>query len=594
MLQLNLNDGFFKHDKGNIMSDVFNPLVSIIIPVYNGSNYVKEAIDSALAQTYKNIEIIVVNDGSTDNTEKIVKSYGDKIRYFYKENGGVASALNLAIENAKGEYISWLSHDDVYYPNKIQKQIELLKDLEDKNTILYSNFQTINARGKELKTTCFHKLHFVKKLNYSLYPILNGLIHGCSLLLPKQIFNKYGYFDAELKCTQDYDFWYKTFPDFNIVYMPDVLIKSRVHKNQDSKKHINNTNECDKLWIKMISELNEQQIRQMSGSLLEFYKKEYEICYDAGYFGAADYIDGIIRKTANSSNTSDYKVSVIIPFFNRIKYTIDAIESVLAQTHKNIEIILINDASTEDIGLILDYVNRFSFIKLYCNDENMGAHYSRNIGVKNSTGDYIAFLDSDDFWEERKLEVQLSYMLKNNWNATYMSYKRVNNDGEIFEEQKIKLKSFGLPRIILSCSIATPTVMLKKEVFKNSIDIPFSIKYGEDICLWIKIAENYTFYGIDECLVNVRVNSNSTINDWHKFSTGILNIAQFVLQQDYSEFYQEEIYNLVKALWIKRETTKRDLIVKKIYRITLRPILKLIYGKKIVKQRFDKAFSGNY
>ncbi len=90
------------------MSDVFNPLVSIIIPVYNGSNYVKEAIDSALAQTYKNIEVIVVNDGSTDNTEKIVKSYGDKIRYFYKENGGVASALNLAIENSKGEYISWL------------------------------------------------------------------------------------------------------------------------------------------------------------------------------------------------------------------------------------------------------------------------------------------------------------------------------------------------------------------------------------------------------------------------------------------------------------------------------------------------------
>ena len=109
--------------KENTMSGIYNfPLVSIIIPVYNGSNYVKEAIDSALAQTYKNIEVIVVNDGSTDNTEKIVKSYGDKIRYFYKENGGVASALNLAIENSKGEYISWLSHDDVYYPNKIQEQ----------------------------------------------------------------------------------------------------------------------------------------------------------------------------------------------------------------------------------------------------------------------------------------------------------------------------------------------------------------------------------------------------------------------------------------------------------------------------------------
>ena len=85
-------------------NNIFNPLVSIVIPVYNGANYVSEAIESALKQTYKNIEIIVVNDGSTDNTEKIVKKYGDKIRYFYKENGGVASALNLGIKNMKGEY----------------------------------------------------------------------------------------------------------------------------------------------------------------------------------------------------------------------------------------------------------------------------------------------------------------------------------------------------------------------------------------------------------------------------------------------------------------------------------------------------------
>ena len=76
------------------------PKVSVIIPVYNGSNYMREAIDSALAQTYKNIEIIVVNDGSTDNTEEIALSYGDKIKYYSKENGGVATALNFAIEKA--------------------------------------------------------------------------------------------------------------------------------------------------------------------------------------------------------------------------------------------------------------------------------------------------------------------------------------------------------------------------------------------------------------------------------------------------------------------------------------------------------------
>ena len=102
----------------------FEPKVSIVIPVYNGANYLREAIDSALEQTYRNTEVIVVNDGSTDGgeTEDIAISYGDRIRYFTKENGGISTALNLGIQAMSGEYFSWLSHDDVYYPHKIEKQ----------------------------------------------------------------------------------------------------------------------------------------------------------------------------------------------------------------------------------------------------------------------------------------------------------------------------------------------------------------------------------------------------------------------------------------------------------------------------------------
>ena len=113
----------------------FHPLVSIIIPVYNGANFLAQAIDSALSQTYDNIEILVINDGSTDNgaTEQIALSYGNKVRYFNKRNGGVSSALNLGIEKMQGEYFSWLSHDDLYEPEKIKKQIEVLQGLPDHN-----------------------------------------------------------------------------------------------------------------------------------------------------------------------------------------------------------------------------------------------------------------------------------------------------------------------------------------------------------------------------------------------------------------------------------------------------------------------------
>ena len=93
------------------MDNKFNPLVSIVIPVFNGSNYLREAIDSALGQTYKSIEVIVVNDGSNDGgkTREIVLSYGGRVRYFEKENGGVASALNEGLKEMNGEYFSWLS-----------------------------------------------------------------------------------------------------------------------------------------------------------------------------------------------------------------------------------------------------------------------------------------------------------------------------------------------------------------------------------------------------------------------------------------------------------------------------------------------------
>ena len=114
--------------------------VSIIIPVYNGERYLKEAIDSALAQTYSNLEVIVINDGSVDRTEDIALSYGNKIRYFSKKNGGVASALNLGISVMQGEYFSWLSHDDIYLEDKIEKQMEILNNADNPNTIIWGTW----------------------------------------------------------------------------------------------------------------------------------------------------------------------------------------------------------------------------------------------------------------------------------------------------------------------------------------------------------------------------------------------------------------------------------------------------------------------
>lgn len=217
----------------------YNPQVSIIIPVYNGSNFLREAIDSALSQTYKNIEVVVVNDGSNDSgkTEAIAKSFGDKIRYFYKENGGVASALNLGIRESRGEYISWLSHDDLYHENKIEVQVDYLKNIEGDKVITFSDYDVHNYIGNEKHTTKFDGYKFSKSSMLKL--LFKSSIHACTLLFPKSCFENVGYFSEELRTIQDYDFLFAVLKnDYIFKHIPQPLIITRHHKEQDTHRLI--------------------------------------------------------------------------------------------------------------------------------------------------------------------------------------------------------------------------------------------------------------------------------------------------------------------------------------------------------------------
>jgi glycosyltransferase involved in cell wall biosynthesis len=132
-----------------------NPRVSIIVPVYNGSNYMREAIDSALAQTWPNTEVIVVNDGSRDDgaTEAIVRSYGDRIVFVNKPNGGVGSALNAGIRAMSGDIFCWLSHDDRHHPEKTAVQVANWNANGQQQEILFSRQKHCGEKPNRLSLT---------------------------------------------------------------------------------------------------------------------------------------------------------------------------------------------------------------------------------------------------------------------------------------------------------------------------------------------------------------------------------------------------------------------------------------------------------
>ena len=208
----------------------FTPKVSIVIPVYNGANYLREAIDSALAQTYENVEVIVINDGSTDDgaTERIALSYGDRIRYFRKENGGVATALNLGINVMIGDYFSWLSHDDVYYPDKIEVQIDYLRK-GTKDVVLYGDYDCIDMNSNFLHS---ERVPHIEPAMFHFQLLACHPINGCTTLVPKSCFDTVGLFNEELRVVQDYEMWFRLARRFDVVHMPRVVLKSRLHPGQ--------------------------------------------------------------------------------------------------------------------------------------------------------------------------------------------------------------------------------------------------------------------------------------------------------------------------------------------------------------------------
>jgi glycosyltransferase involved in cell wall biosynthesis len=238
-----------------------NPKISIIIPVFNGSNYLNQAIDSALGQDYDNFEVIVVNDGSMDNlaTEKIALSYGNTINYFYQENKGVASAWNKGVELSSGEYISFLSHDDLYTKDKISVQIKKLQSQEDKNCIIYSNWVIIDENNQEKDNIILPNLDQTK---FYLYYLLHQSLHGCTLLIPKHLFVTEGNFDENLKSTCDYDFILRLALKCNYILCPEILVKGRKHSDQYTYKIPSHTVETELFFIKFIKLIDNEMLNR--------------------------------------------------------------------------------------------------------------------------------------------------------------------------------------------------------------------------------------------------------------------------------------------------------------------------------------------
>jgi glycosyltransferase involved in cell wall biosynthesis len=216
-----------------------NPRVSVIMSVYNGEKYLREAIDSILNQTFKDFEFLIIDDGSTDSSAEIVHSYCDpRIRVFKQENKGLTKSLNIGLKLANGEYIARQDADDISLPFRLEKQVEFL-DKQTDVVLVSSNIEFMDDRGESLgKSDRATDSDLI-----AWYLLFYNQIGGHSqVMFRNQPVMKLGGYSEALRCTQDYELWVRLAKSHEIAILPDVLVRWRKHddnisvKNRDEQK----------------------------------------------------------------------------------------------------------------------------------------------------------------------------------------------------------------------------------------------------------------------------------------------------------------------------------------------------------------------
>ncbi len=271
--------------------------ISVVIPTYNRVSFLKEAIDSVLSQTYRNFELIVVDDGSTDGTPKLLSSYGYKIRVIPQANQGPSAARNRGIEAAKGKWIAFLDSDDVWKPDKLKKQVQFITDHPD--TKICQAEEVWIRNGKRVNPRKKHEMHSGWIYEQCL-PLC--IVSPSSVMIHRDVFEKVGFFDETMPACEDYDLWLRICAHYPVLYVDEnLIVKYGGHSDQLSKRYWG----MDRYRIKSLLNLLEAgQLSSKQGrAVIEQLKKIINI-----------YLTGLRKR--NKTNEVAYYESLLSGFLS--------------------------------------------------------------------------------------------------------------------------------------------------------------------------------------------------------------------------------------------------------------------------------------
>lgn len=380
--------------------------ISVITCFYNVENFIEETIKSVLKQQYTHWELLLIDDGSADGSTAIAKKYAGKFpqKIFYHDheghaNKGLSYSRNAAIKKADGEFISFLDADDVWLPEYLSYQAEVIQKNSSCTMVCEATEYWYSWKNPKENDTIIEIgtgqdcVYAPPQLMLNLYPLGEGAAPCvCGILIKKTVLEKYGGFEESFKgMYEDQVFLSK-------IYLHENVFISSACNNRYRQRP-------DSLIGSSFEDGNYYFIRKRFLDWLKNYMKNNKINYPE------------VNQKLQTAIEYEPLVSVVICFYNEEKFLEEAISSVLKQNYKNWELLLVDDGSTDNsVSIALNYAEKYPAKVFYCEHEghnNLGLSASRNVGIKKSKGTFIALLDADDVWLEGKLLAQVSIFQRN-------------------------------------------------------------------------------------------------------------------------------------------------------------------------------------
>ncbi|MDR1555189.1 MAG: glycosyltransferase [Campylobacteraceae bacterium] len=553
------------------------PTVSVIIPVYNVEPYLRQCLDSVINQTLKNIEIICVNDGSTDNSFSILNEYIQKDSRFIivrQKNSGAGEARNKGLVIAKGEYLSFLDSDDFFEPTMLEEMYEKATNVDA--DIVLCGGSTYDDITKERKVApWFLKESLMKGLQvFSRHTLKEDIFkiaqpNNWTKIYKKSFISNNNLKFQNITTCNDVYFSYTALVFANKITYID---KSFVNYRQNTKTSTTNNrgkyyNNIFLVFDKIKSDLIKKNIfDELKKPLYERFGGHF--FYEYQFIGRQDrqklickirellpekYFDIFLKKCNDyDKNTNNPKVSVIIPIYNVEKYLKKCLNSVINQTLKDIEIICIDDGSTDNsLNILKEYEKKDDrFIVLTQKNQKQGA--ARNRGLDIAKAPYIMFIDSDDWIEPDTLKSHYETIIKENVDITMSNFISVPEDDTNIEKCNAYIKYYSsLEKSEGKYEFtgnfqeyrSSPCCKLyKKEIIdRYNLRFPISLINEDEAWHWYYFSHVKSIYYVNRTHYNRLVRSNSTMSVRDGHGVGALDML-YILEHIYNYLQKNSLY----------------------------------------------------